>query len=155
WRKGKVLHSHLDVDKIEKGTMSEVPDPEPAEIPARWRQLIKDEIGPHGTLVVWTGLDRVTWKSSKALLENAEFLVGRMYRYFIDQGKVSIRLAAFEESGSSFVPTRTEWLVRPNDPLYLMKGTSAPEPYDQQAAFDFLDQDELKIKYDGKDHVIK
>jgi hypothetical protein len=68
---------------------------------------------------------------------------------------VSIRLAAFEESGDSFVPTRPEWTVRPNDPLYLMKGTSAPEPYDQQPAFDFLDQDELKIKYDGKDHVIK
>ena len=72
-----------------------------------------------------------------------------MYRYFIDQAKVSIRLAAFEESGGSFVPTRPEWQVRPNDPLYLMKGTSSPEPYDQQAAFDFLDEDELKIMSHG------
>ena len=67
-------------------------------IPDRWREIIRDPIGDHGTLVVWTQLDRVTWKGSKALLENSEFLVGAIYRYFIDGGKARIRLAAFEEA---------------------------------------------------------
>jgi hypothetical protein len=37
WQKGKVLHTHLDVDQIEKGKLKEVPAPEPTEIPETWR----------------------------------------------------------------------------------------------------------------------
>jgi len=79
WQKNKCLFSHLDVEQILSGKMVEVPDPQPATIPKEWTTLIKDPIGEHGTLVVWTELDRVRFRSSKALLENAEFLVGRMY----------------------------------------------------------------------------
>ena len=77
--------------------------------------------------MVWSQLDRVTWKGSKALLENSEFLVGRIYRYFIDGGKARIRLAAFEEAEGG-LEKRFDEDVRANDPLYLMRGTSRTRP---------------------------
>src|SRR5438132_5581071 len=127
WRDGASFHTFLDVEQIEKGTLKEVPEPKPSTIPERWREIIRDPIADHGTLVVWSQLDRVTWKGSKALLENSEFLVGRIYRYFIADGKARIRLAAFEEDDSGLT-NRYDDDVRPNDPMYLMRGTSAPTP---------------------------
>ena len=97
---GRRVLPHLSStwSRSRRASLKEVPQPEPSKIPDRWRDIIRDPIGDHGTLVVWSQLDRVTWKGSKALLENSEFLVGRIYRYFIDGGKARIRLAAFEET---------------------------------------------------------
>src|SRR5262249_54816126 len=129
WQDGACYYSYLDVGQIEKNALKEVPEPKASKIPDRWREIIRDSVGEHGTLVVWSQLDRVTWKGSKALLENSEFLVGRIYRYFIAEGKARIRLAAFEEDEGGLT-NRFDKDVRPNDPLYLMRGTSAPSPYD-------------------------
>lgn len=154
WQNDQCLHTYLDIDNILKGEMREVPEPTPSEIPKEWRKLIRDEIGSRGTLVVWTKLDRLKWKSSKALLDNIEFLVGRIYRYFINEEKVSIRCAAFEENGGD--PSVTEDRnVRPNDPLFLMRNTSAPAPYDREPAFDFVHEEPLDIKYNGVNHTVK
>jgi hypothetical protein len=153
WQGNSCLHSFLDVDQIEKGKLREVPEPREEPIPEFWKKLIQDKIGPHGTLVVWSQLDRVKWKSSKALLDNAEFLVGRMYRYFIHDGKATIRLAAFEQNGGD-VQNYVDRHVRANDPLYLMKGTSAPEPFDQEPAFDLVGEDAVTVNYQGKEHTV-
>ena len=96
----------------------------------------------------------MTWKGSKALLENAEFLVGRIYRYFIDQKKARIRLAAFEETEAG-LENRYDEDVRPNDPLYLMRNTSAPAPYDEEPAFDLLGERELKVGHRDAEHTIQ
>ena len=127
WQKGKCYHTYLDVEQIVQDKLKEVPEPRLSEIPARWRDIIRDPISEHGTLVVWTQLDRVTWKGSKALLENSEFLVGRIYRYFITERKARIRLAAFEEEEDGLA-VRFDDDVKPNDPMYLMRGTLAPPP---------------------------
>jgi hypothetical protein len=153
WQNDKCLHSYLDVEQILKGKMVEVPEPKTATIPAEWRKLIRDQIGDHGTLVVWKELDRVRFRSSKALLENAEFLVGRMYRHFINEGKAKIRLAAFDDNENA-APVR-EWYVRPNDPLYLMTKTCAPAPFDADAAFDFFAEESIEVVVNGKKHEVK
>ena len=153
WQNGKCLYSHLDVDHILKGKMIEVPEPKAATIPSRWKKVISEKIGEHGTLVVWTELDRVRFRSSKALLENAEFLVGRMYRHFIHDGNAKIRLAAFDDDGDG-TPLR-EWYVRPNDPLYTMTLTCAPAPFDVDSAFDFYVEEPIGVTIDGKKHEVK
>jgi hypothetical protein len=153
WQAGKCYYTYLDVDQIETNTLKEVPEPTQSKIPDRWTDIIRDPIGEHGTLVVWTQLDRVTWKGSKALLENSEFLIGRIYRYFITEGKARIRLAAFEEDEGSLA-VRFEHDVRANDPLYLMRGTSAPSPYDTEPAFDLLGERPLHVGYRGQDHTV-
>lgn len=153
WQNGICYYTFLDVEQIEKSTLKEVPEPKPSKIPERWKEIIRDPIGEHGTLVVWSLLDRVTWKGSKALLENSEFLVGRIYRYFVAEGKARIRLAAFEEEEGGLT-NRFDKDVRPNDPMYLMRGTSAPQPYDTEPAFDLLGEKTLQVGYQGKEHDV-
>ena len=155
WQSGKCIYSYLDVGEIESGEMTEVPKPKTVALPQHWIRLIRDTIGDHGTLVVWSDLDQATWKQSTALLNNAEFLIGRIYRYFIRERRARIRLAAYEESGSSAKPL-LEYDVRPNDPLYLMTETSAPDPYADKAAFDLYGEpDEIDITLDGETHKVK
>jgi hypothetical protein len=152
WQDGRVLHTYLDIDEIEACTLKEVPQPKKAKLPNEWLTLIRSKVGDQGTLVVWSKLDRVTWKGSRAFLDNAAFLVGRMYRYFIADGSAVIRLAAFEEGSPKPISDRD---VRPNDPLYLMKDTSAPTPYDATPAFDaFGDPIEHPIQIGRKKHIV-
>ncbi len=154
WRKGKCLYTYLDIDEIEGGKLREVPEPTAAKIPEEWRGLVRDTIGEHGTLVVWSELDRVRWKTSTAFLRNAEFLVGRIYRYFIQDGSAVIRLAAFEQTGRE-VAERLDSDVRPNDPLFLSADTCAPSPYDKQAAFDEFTEHSMGIVLNGKEHPVR
>jgi hypothetical protein len=154
WQNGKVFHTFLALDAIENETMNEVPEPEISTLPQEWIKLFKADVGESGTLVVWTELDRVTWKRSAALLRHAEFIIGRIYRYFINDGRAEIRLASYEESAGLFNNTMDQ-NVRPNDPLYLMTGTSSPEPFDQNPAFQSLGQpQEIEIGFNGAKHLV-
>ena len=153
WQDGRCLHTYLDLGEIEQGR-DEVPEPTQSEIPAEWRTLISSDVEESGTLVVWSRLDLVKWKQSAALLRNAEFVIGRIYRYFVDDGTASIRLAAYERSGTSFANT-LDYAVRPNDPLFLMTGTVAPAPFDSEAAFDqFGDPTTIEVGYRGVQHQV-
>ena len=68
------------------------------------------------------------WRTSKALIDNSEELIGRMYRYWIDDGRVSIILKNFlHEKPEQVLQERR---AKPNDPLYLMANTSCPAPFD-------------------------
>ena len=134
WREGKAsaLHSYIDVGEIESGRQKEVPEPEPAPIPEKWLQAGKDW-GPSGTLVVWSNLDRCVWRTANTIFRNSEYLVGRMYREFLCQGRVNIRLASFlDDNPQTAIEDRPVVL---NDPMYLMAPSSCPAPYDQQPMF--------------------
>lgn len=152
WRDGTVLHAYLDVNEISKGVMTEVPPPKIDEIPKQWVNLIAGEIGSHGTLVVWSDLDRTTWKQSTTLLRHTEFISGRAYRHFINDQTVRIRLAAYETKSNA---TLHECFVRANDPLYLMVGANAPAPYDVTPAFvTFGEPVRLEIAHAGAVHAV-
>ncbi|MER8580404.1 ATP-binding protein [Mesorhizobium sp. M0306] len=155
WQEGSVYHSYLDVGEVERGQMTEVPEPQVSAIPKEWLKLVAAEIGPHGTLVVWSDLDRVSWKQSRALLRNTEFIAGRVYRHFIHKRSVRIRLASYEAGDGIYAPGYQSF-VRPNDPLFLMSGTNAPSPYDQIPAFDpFGEPVELTVGYNGGESIVK
>jgi hypothetical protein len=87
----------MDLEEIKSGQLRVVPDPVEKPVPEKWKSLIHSPIGEHGTLVVWSKLDRVRWKQSATFLKNTEFIVGRAYRYFLEDKTARIRLAAFEE----------------------------------------------------------
>lgn len=152
WQAGTVYHAFLDVQDIEDGKMTDVPEPQLAEIPSEWQSLIAGNLEEHGTLVVWSKLDRISWKQSTTLLRHTEFISGRVYRHFIDDKSVRIRLAAYESK------TRTtvyESFVRPNDPLYLMAGTNAPAPFNQSPAFvPFGQPVAIKVAYGGVEYPV-
>ena len=156
WQNGpdNAMYSYLDVDDIEGRRLYAVPAPEHKPLPDEWRAR-SDNVETTGTLVLWTNFDdhRLSWRGALATLRNTESLVGRMYRKFIDDGRLSIRLLALldGEDESTF-----DEPVRVNDPLYLMRNSSTPAPFNTEPMFQpWGDADEVfSIDYDGTKHDV-
>lgn len=154
WQAGpdNAMYTYLNVDEIENGQIRVVPEPKPQPLPDQWRSL-SESIGPTGTIVVWKNFDehRLTWKGARITLDHAEVLVGRMYRKFIHEGKVDIRLVALQD-GTPSIDRR----ARVNDPLYLMAPSSAPAPFDNQPMFQRWGEkdQESEIQYNGSVHKV-
>ena len=153
WRDGKIYYTYLDIQEIKNGNLRVVPEPIEQQIPEKWKSLIKSHLDDHGTLVVWSQLDRVRWKQSTTFLRNTEFIVGRAYRYFLEDKSVNIRLAAYEDDNGK-ITKGIDRNTKPNDPLYLMKGTLDPVPYNKSPAFDTFAEYDVTIKVDGESHLV-
>lgn len=150
WQNSECYYTYLDLDEILNGKVREVPEPTRTQLPEEWLDCVDAEATDAGTLVLWRELDRVRWKSSKAFLTNSEFLVGRIYRYFITGNKAKIRLAAYEDSAGD-VKLAWQDYVRPNDPMYLMGHTSTPKlpsPHEDRHMFDEYGEDHLDVTID-------
>ena len=155
WQSGSQnpLYTYLDLDKIERGELQEVPDPIVKPIPTFWRQA-GETLGITGTLVVWSDLDRCVWKTARTIINNSEFIVARMYRNFIDSGKATIRLATFLGSNPN---AEEERFSLANDPIYRMQYTSTPAPFNDRPMFDkYGEVWEVKptIAFDGEYHEV-
>lgn len=154
WKDGSCSHSYLDIDEIAEGRMRIVPEPKEDKFPEYWKKLLSHEIGASGTLVVWSNLDRIRWKTSQAFLRNAESLIGRMYRYFIKDNKAQIQLSCFLENGGTLENVNTQY-ARANDPLYLMTDTSTPSPFDSEPAFEEASDIPISVAIDGEEHEVR
>ena len=147
WQSGvtNALHTWLSLDEVEDGA-SEIPEPELRAIQSTFLEASRNRFGDSGTLVVWSDLDRVEWKRASTTFEHTEILIGRIYRRFLS--RQSERLHPGDSRGAEIGARRTISLipihehdggidvqkadivdVRPNDPLYLMTGTSCPEDF--------------------------
>jgi hypothetical protein len=135
WQNGpdSALYTYLDVEQIKAKQQTDLPEPILCDIPALWHEA-SGGFGSSGTLIVWSNLDRIFWKTAASIIDNSELLVGRMYRRFLADARVRIRLAAFDVD--SPVLTMTERDVLPNDPLYLTPRTSCPAPFDNEPMFE-------------------
>jgi hypothetical protein len=158
WQDGpdSALHSYIDLEEIEDGDLREVPEPEPKEIPAAWMKAGRT-FGQTGTLVVWSRIDRALWRTSAALINNSEQLIGRMYRDWLNDATVTIRLASFLRDRPEVAIEDRDAL--PNDPLYLMERTSSPKPFDEKAMFRPFPSPEAfeirpRIRFKGEDHEV-
>lgn len=156
WQDGieNALYSYLDLDEIAAQTMIDVPEPTHAKVPDLWRQVGK-AWSESGTLVVWSELDRMMWRTATALFGNSELVIGRMYRRFLADGRVSIRFVAFDEANPRSIAT--EQFVKPNDPGYLMTGTSTPAPWHDEAMFALWGEEEVThmVSFRGQEHEVK
>lgn len=155
WQNGvdNALYTYLDVDEVKNG-QSTVPEPINKKIPRKWLQVAK-EVGNSGTLVVWSKLDRLLWNKASTLIDNSELLIGRIYRKFLYDGTVKIRMAAFDTDNASNLSINKNAL--PNDPGYLMEKTSCPAPFDNQPMFDpFGENHEARftIGFQGENHDV-
>lgn len=157
WQNGvdSAIHSYLDLDEIIKRQITEVPEPKSDQIPDVWRK-VGSSFGETGTLVVWSKIDRCVWKTAKAIIDNSEFLIGRMYRRFLENGKALIRMCAFDIDNP--VPIKAEKFASPNDPNYLMAETSCPTPFDKTPMFEpFIGENyeiPFNIDFRGKSHTV-
>ena len=68
WQSGydDPIYTYLDIGEIERGDIETVPPPRSAPIPAFWRQA-GNNFGRTGTLVVWSDLDRCTWRTGRTI----------------------------------------------------------------------------------------
>jgi hypothetical protein len=147
WQNGieNAIYSFLDIDKIMVQEMKEVPEPFRKEIPEMWR-IAGKAFEKTGTLVLWSNIDRCIWKTAQAIIDNSEFIIGRMYRKFIENGKVDIKMAAFKQDNPSAY-TRDQ-KAQPNDPIYLMEKTSCPAPFSEEAMFEKHGGDSFEVRYE-------
>ena len=156
WQNGpdNAMYTYLDVDEIVRGRMFAVPPAVHRRVPQEWRARSED-IATAGTLVVWTNFDdhRLSWRGALATLRNTESLIGRMYRKFINDGRLSIRLLALLKGEANPL---FDAPVRVNDPLYLMDNSSTPAPFNRESMFQsWGDREEVfSIDYDGTTHDV-
>ena len=137
WQDGldSAWHANIDADDIANGN-HEVPVPDREPIPDTWRTAGNDEIYGNrtGTLVVWSKLDKVQWKTSRAIIDNTSREVGRIHRHWIEAEMTKIRVVSFLANRPTEPDSEPSYIVA-NDPLYLMKPTSTPRPWDDEAMF--------------------
>ena len=174
WQSGvtNALHTWLSIDDVEAGAR-EIAAPQLRAIPQVYRNAALDGFEDSGTLVVWTELDRVEWKQASTTFRHTETLLGRIYRRFL--AKRSERLANGDARSDEVGPRRTITCipildddgatevqedkivaVRPNDPLYLMTGTSCPEDFGSGSMFVELDGSPfvVPIAYQGQEYEV-
>ncbi|MEG5041202.1 MULTISPECIES: ATP-binding protein [unclassified Microcoleus] len=138
WQSGveNAIYTYLDLNEIKNKNLTEVPEPKKRKIPEIWEKVTTG-FGQTGTLVVWSDIDRCMWKTGKTIIENSEFVIGRMYRIFLDTEEVVIRMATFDINEPTTI--MVEKFAQPNDPGYLMAETSCPPPFDKKPMFQAWD----------------
>ncbi len=157
WKDGKTYRTFLDVDLIESGDIESVPEPVEEGLPLKWIEASKASKSDTGTLIVWSKLDKVNWKTSKSIYTHSERLVGRMYRHFIQGNKCQILFKSYLEKVS--LKLSIEEMFKANDPLYLLANTSLkplPSPYENHCLFKLFEKpQEIEINLgDGKSSIV-
>lgn len=154
--KGDVLYSYLDLDEITNKELEEVPEPTKKDIPKKFKEYISSA---SGTLVLWTKIDKCIWQTAKSIFKHSELLIGRIYRHFVQDGKVKIEMIAKNENGQLTLSDDGNNTFKANDPIYLMNKTSCPPPFSNTAMFSKGEGDDyevsLDIKYNNETHTIK
>ena len=155
WEEGidNTSHSYIDIDEIEAGSQQEVPEPDGRTIPERWLNMVSSEtLDPsRGTLVVWSKPDRIV-AQSQTIFDQVEDQIGRIYRRYLDEGELVIRMACFRPGD---LAPRINRLVRPNDPLYLMPDSTTPSPWDQAPMFRPYATKEFTLLVDGREESVE
>ena len=175
WQTGvtNAHHTWLSIKGVEGGKR-EIPDPTLLSVPQEYLQSSLNGPEDSGTLVVWKNLDRVEWRRASTTFRHTEALLGRIYRRFL--ASHSDRLHSDDTRDEDIGPRRTitcipiEFVggtfhveeddvvkVEPNDPLYLMEGTSCPEDFGDGPMFMELEGSPfvVKIPYEGQDYDVR
>lgn len=126
WTDGfdKAYHTGFNInDKNWTSNGAVIPEPVRTDIPAPYSYYIDAASSKSGTIIKWSGLDRISWRKSSTLYSNVEFLIGRMYRYWINDGRVRITYHVLNENLEEVYQKE----FRSVDPLYIMSGTSVTD----------------------------
>lgn len=154
WTKDSPIHhTYLDVDDIKGGQLEAIPSPLQGEIPSEILKCLGEKLPVSGTFVLWSKIDRCQWKTANSIQRHTEDIVGRMYRYFINEGRVNISFISAERNESVFAIS-SEHKFKANDPLYLMKNTSLPDlpgHHKGEAMFELVEEDNEFVLWDGND----
>jgi|GEM_PF-1361391 len=106
---------YLDIDEVIESGTSRYPEASPIEkIPGVPKSLIPDS----GTIVKWTKLDKCDAARADTMLKRCNELLGRLYRYWLNEEKVRISISIYDFGNKS---PRKKLVIQPNDPMFLAK----------------------------------
>ena len=156
WRDGidSAWHSSIDADIIEQGDHRvPLPDQE-MPIPETWRTAGSSEIfeSRTGTLVVWSKLDKIQWRTANAIIQNTSREVGRIHRIYINEELHVIQAASFLKTQPFYREREMRFVA--NDPLYLMTHTSTPAPWNEEPMFTEWATKEYPVSVEGRELTI-
>ncbi len=156
WQEGieSAWHAYLDVDEVVSGQATGLLFPDQQPVVTVWLEHCRGDLAESesGTLVVWSEMDQVDWRTSGNTMERVEEVVGRIYRYFLQRKELSIVMQSFNVDDGTESEAR---IVRPNDPLYLMSGTPPPHWPGGDPMFEpWGTGKKFKFTVDGVDHEI-
>ena len=158
WQDGiaSAVHCYLDVDEIEAGG-GQVPAYDQKPIPQEWLRVMDETVSgsDSGTLVLWSDLDQVNEKRANTVMRHMEQEVGRIYRHFMADGPTKIQMSMFNQRMGQPTDRRA---LRPNDPLYLMKDSNTPKPWDTQPMFEEWSAGggrSYSVPWDGKEYTVQ
>ncbi|MFY8325229.1 ATP-binding protein [Pseudoalteromonas sp. ZZD1] len=147
---GEPHHTYLDVDEMKSGALEEVPIPTEKAIPSKYEKAFFTKKPESGTLIIWSKLDRLSWKTGKSIYRHCEHLVGRMYRNFISDDNIKIDSITYRKSADDRLDVYDKETFKANDPMYLKKNTSLPElpgSYKKEAFFEKMDEEVISVEY--------
>ncbi|AUL75329.1 ATP-binding protein [Pseudoalteromonas sp. 13-15] len=147
---GEPHHTYLDVDEMKSGALEEVPMPTAKAIPSKYEKAFFTKKPESGTLIIWSKLDRLSWKTGKSIYRHCEHLVGRMYRNFISDDNIKIESITYRKSAEDRLDVYDKETFKANDPMYLKKNTSLPElpgSYKNEAFFEKMDEEVISVEY--------
>lgn len=128
-----VLFNYFDFNEIEEKKLEFLPEVCEKEIP----KYIKSSINPFfksGSIVRWVNCDRLILRRASSLVPHIEAPLGRIFRYFIDQQNIEIKIRVFQDNGNSFSEQfALSKIIKPLDPLFLMEDTQLMPPYNNKA----------------------
>ena len=150
----RAVHSYIDLDEIEGNELKEVPEPTSNPVPQIWSDLADAESldRRRGTLVVWSKPDRIGGMRAETIFNQVEEEIGRIYRHYINDGDLTIRMAAV--TPAELLPYLDKQ-VRPNDPLYLMPDSATPAPWNETPMFKPYFCDEMTFNINGRDERVE
>ena len=175
WQAGatNALHTRLSIRDVENGA-EEIPEPELRAIPEVYRIATRHGFEDRGTLVVWSDLDRVEWKRASTTFRHTEALIGRIYRRFLAKSSERVHgddsrreengprgtitcIPVDQVDGAIEVKDADIVEVRPNDPLYLMSGTSCLEQFGPGPMFVEFEGSPftVEVTYKGETHNVR
>lgn len=159
WQNGvsAAKYTKLDIthdDWFQSGMI--MPKPIIREVPMPWIEYV-DRSVEHGTIVLWSKLDLLKWKTPRTLFSNSEFLIGRMYRHWIENETVEVQFITVEADTFKKLDSK---VYRAVDPLYLMSNTSvsdvAPiiEGKKIDPMFELVREESFELNVNGKKEVV-
>ncbi|KFZ30776.1 hypothetical protein IDSA_06700 [Pseudidiomarina salinarum] len=150
-------HTYLDIDEMKDGLLEVVPEPSQKNIPQIYQTSFFQQLPKSGTLVIWSKLDRLNWKTGHSNFKHCEHLVGRMYRQYLSNERVKIDSITYRKSGPESIEEYKREPFSSNDPMYLLKNTSLPSlpgKYKGEAFFELLDEEEVPIEFFAVDEKL-
>ena len=142
-------HSFIDMREIEAGRLVRPPEPDGEPVPGKWVARTSALDPTKGTLVVWRSIDRIS-AQSETIFRRIEKELGRIYRHFIADTELTIRMASFQDD-----EVCSDTTVRCNDPLFLMQNSATSEPWDKDPMFQEYMTRDYSLVVNGREEFVQ